>query len=228
MPPNGGFGGNTGIHDAHNLAWKLALVLQGKAGAGTARDLRDRAQAGRQVHRRAGLHALCHAHRALSRRQGLRAAGQRLQHRARLSLSLARRRRGGQDEKVHDDPRQTFGRPGSRAPHVWLERDGKRGVDHRPHRQVVHADRRARRASAWCARGQRGRETARRQARSALRRRRRLRDPEGGFLQAYGLPAAGAALIRPDGFVAWRATSAPGDPEAAMASALRSILARCR
>jgi 2-polyprenyl-6-methoxyphenol hydroxylase-like FAD-dependent oxidoreductase len=23
MPPNGGFGGNTGIHDAHNLAWKL-------------------------------------------------------------------------------------------------------------------------------------------------------------------------------------------------------------
>ena len=29
MPPNGGFGGNTGIHDAHNLAWKLALVLKG-------------------------------------------------------------------------------------------------------------------------------------------------------------------------------------------------------
>jgi putative polyketide hydroxylase len=27
MPPNGGFGGNTGIQDAHNLAWKLALVL---------------------------------------------------------------------------------------------------------------------------------------------------------------------------------------------------------
>ena len=31
MPPNGGFGGNTGIHDAHNLAWKLALVLKGLA-----------------------------------------------------------------------------------------------------------------------------------------------------------------------------------------------------
>ena len=30
MPPNGGFGGNTGIHDAHNLAWKLALVRQGR------------------------------------------------------------------------------------------------------------------------------------------------------------------------------------------------------
>src|SRR5438034_6771567 len=33
MPPNGGFGGNTGVQDAHNLAWKLASVLQGKAGA---------------------------------------------------------------------------------------------------------------------------------------------------------------------------------------------------
>ena len=32
MPPTGGFGGNTGIHDAHNLAWKLARVLKGSAG----------------------------------------------------------------------------------------------------------------------------------------------------------------------------------------------------
>jgi hypothetical protein len=34
MPPTGGFGGNTGIADAHNLAWKLALVLRGAAGPG--------------------------------------------------------------------------------------------------------------------------------------------------------------------------------------------------
>jgi hypothetical protein len=32
MPPTGGFGGNTGMADAHNLAWKLALVLRGAAG----------------------------------------------------------------------------------------------------------------------------------------------------------------------------------------------------
>ena len=32
MPPTGGFGGNTGIADAHNLAWKLAMVLDGSAG----------------------------------------------------------------------------------------------------------------------------------------------------------------------------------------------------
>src|SRR5215469_4410390 len=34
VPPNGGFGGNTGVQDAHNLAWKLAAVLHGTAGPG--------------------------------------------------------------------------------------------------------------------------------------------------------------------------------------------------
>ena len=32
MPPTGGFGGNTGVQDAHNIAWKLAMVLRGEAG----------------------------------------------------------------------------------------------------------------------------------------------------------------------------------------------------
>jgi len=31
FPPTGGFGANTGIQDAHNLAWKLAAVLSGWA-----------------------------------------------------------------------------------------------------------------------------------------------------------------------------------------------------
>lgn len=31
MPPYGGFGGNTGVADTHNLAWKLAAVCQGDA-----------------------------------------------------------------------------------------------------------------------------------------------------------------------------------------------------
>ncbi|HEU0115858.1 MAG TPA: FAD-dependent monooxygenase, partial [Thermomicrobiales bacterium] len=31
VPPTGGFGANTGMQDAHNLAWKLAAVLRGDA-----------------------------------------------------------------------------------------------------------------------------------------------------------------------------------------------------
>lgn len=34
MPPTGGFGGNTGVADAHNLAWKLAYITRGVAGPG--------------------------------------------------------------------------------------------------------------------------------------------------------------------------------------------------
>lgn len=32
VPPSGSYGANTGIADAHNLAWKLAAVLKGQAG----------------------------------------------------------------------------------------------------------------------------------------------------------------------------------------------------
>jgi 2-polyprenyl-6-methoxyphenol hydroxylase-like FAD-dependent oxidoreductase len=34
MPPTGGWGGNTGVADAHNLAWKLAFATRGIAGPG--------------------------------------------------------------------------------------------------------------------------------------------------------------------------------------------------
>jgi 2-polyprenyl-6-methoxyphenol hydroxylase-like FAD-dependent oxidoreductase len=34
FPPNGGYGMNSGIQDAHNLGWKLAFVLAGRASAG--------------------------------------------------------------------------------------------------------------------------------------------------------------------------------------------------
>ena len=34
VPPTGGLGGGTGILDAHNLAWKVALVVRGGAGPG--------------------------------------------------------------------------------------------------------------------------------------------------------------------------------------------------
>jgi 2-polyprenyl-6-methoxyphenol hydroxylase-like FAD-dependent oxidoreductase len=34
MPPTGGFGGNTGVADAYNLAWKLAFACRGIAGPG--------------------------------------------------------------------------------------------------------------------------------------------------------------------------------------------------
>ena len=50
MPPTGGFGLNTGVQDVHNLAWKIAAVLRGKADDSAARQLPRRAPAFRPDH----------------------------------------------------------------------------------------------------------------------------------------------------------------------------------
>ena len=47
-----------------------------------------------------------------------------------------------------------------------------------------------------------------------------------GFAELYGTGAAGAVLLRPDGFIAWRPGSAPRMPAGTLAGALRGILAR--
>jgi hypothetical protein len=53
-----------------------------------------------------------------------------------------------------------------------------------------------------------------------------LTDPTGEFLPAFGIDSTGAVLVRPDGFVAWRAKSGEGASAAKMESALSTILSR--
>jgi putative polyketide hydroxylase len=120
------------------------------------------------------------------------------------------------------DPRQTFGRPGSRAPHIWLERDGRSvsTIDLTGESFVLLAgpEGGAWRGAAQVAEKQLGVRVATYQVGADLR------DPGGAFAAAYGLSSSGATLIRPDGFVAWRARSAPDDPARAITSALWTIL----
>ena len=96
MPPTGGFGMNTGVQDVHNLAWKLAAVLQGQASRRAARQLSRRAPAAR--HRRSPSRAWPTPFRwaGCKRRcqDGGRAAGvpQRAGHDLRRQLRVDRRR----------------------------------------------------------------------------------------------------------------------------------------
>lgn len=53
-----------------------------------------------------------------------------------------------------------------------------------------------------------------------------LTDRGGRFAPAFGLMSSGAALVRPDGFVAWRAAGMPADPVSALSTALTSVLQR--
>jgi hypothetical protein len=46
------------------------------------------------------------------------------------------------------------------------------------------------------------------------------------FTDVYGISPSGAVLVRPDGFVAWRAPAMVPKPEAVLVQALRSLLLR--
>lgn len=47
----------------------------------------------------------------------------------------------------------------------------------------------------------------------------------GEFGAAYGLGSDGAALVRPDGYLAWRSRAAPDAPGEALTEALRDVAA---
>jgi putative polyketide hydroxylase len=53
-----------------------------------------------------------------------------------------------------------------------------------------------------------------------------LRDPENGFAAAYGITATGAVLVRPDGFVAWRAKSSMAKPQDILEDALAGVVCK--
>src|SRR5438132_9085313 len=116
MPPNGGFGGNTGVQDAHNLAWKLAMVLKQKAGPEL---LSSYEQERRPV-------AQFTAEQAYSRYVTRTAPYlgtdniQPVENDLNVELGYC------YEGKLHENPRESKARHGSRAPHYWLERNGER------------------------------------------------------------------------------------------------------
>jgi 2-polyprenyl-6-methoxyphenol hydroxylase-like FAD-dependent oxidoreductase len=225
MPPNGGFGGNTGIHDAHNLAWKLASVLQGTADPGllttyeaerqpVARLTVEQAYA-RYVSRTA-TYLNATDHQAIVPDLNIE-----LGYLYRSSAILSE----NDSASLHEDPNQTCGRPGSRAPHLSLQRNGQRlsSLDLFGESFVLLA---GPQGKAWCAAGRMVAKQVADLDLDCYRVGADLSDPEGRFEPAYGLSAAGAVLIRPDGFVAWRANAMGDDPHATIARALDAILIR--
>jgi hypothetical protein len=225
MPPTGGYGGNTGVQDAFNLAWKLAYVLDGRAGPG----LLDTYEAERQpVARLTVEQAYARYVLRLDKSLGtddlapmiadeLIDLGYRLR-----SAGIARE--PDDDDADWDDPREPTGRPGFRAPHVELARGGTRistlDLSGTTFVLFTGAD-----GDAWV-------EAAPAVASElgvpvdAYRVGADLEDPGGTFFSSYGIDTAGASLIRPDGHIAWRARTAVEDPRAALADAL--ALALCR
>ena len=220
MPPNGGFGGNTGIHDVHNLAWKLALVIQGHAAAG----LLDSYASERQPVARFTVEQAFA--RYVARTAPWLAASQKPQALVDdfdIELGYLYDSPLG----VHADPRTTRGVPGSRAPHVWLARSGKplSTLDLTGGYLLLAG----RDGQGWV-------DAARAAAAAlpggplpldAVRVGTDIEEVDGGFEQAYGISSSGASLVRPDGFVTWRSASgAPADATALLNRALSGSLHR--
>jgi len=207
MPPTGGFGGNAGVADAHNLAWKLAFVLDGSAGPG----LLDTYDAER---RPAGEFTTEQAYTRYVLRLDPELGKEDIQpfvpdppielgHRYRSSAVVAE---SDDDGAIHENPHEPSGRPGTRAPHVPL--DGGSTLDLFGRGFVVLSG-----AEPWCAAARRVGIDAR-------------RIDSAAFTEAYGTGTEGAVLVRPDGFIAWRARLAPDDGERELSSALAQILGR--
>ena len=224
MPPNGGFGGNTGIHDAHNLAWKLALVLGGVAGP----TLLDSYEAERKPVAKFTVEQAYS--RYVTRTAPYLGAKdhQPLAHDFNVELGYVYHSRAvvpeDDDAQSHGDPRQTFGRPGTRAPHLWVERGAKRfsilDLFRRSFVLLIGSEGgRWREAAGAMANRFKGLELDTYQVCSTD-----LRDPDNRFCAQYGLSPAGACLVRPDGFVAWRAKEGEPDPQAVLGRTLGALL----
>jgi 2-polyprenyl-6-methoxyphenol hydroxylase-like FAD-dependent oxidoreductase len=224
MPPNGGFGGNTGIHDAHNLAWKVALALRGAASPRLLDTYEpERKPASRFTVEQAYTRYVTRTAPYLGANDFEPQAPDFNIELGYLYRSPAILAENGED-KGHDDPHRTFGRPGSRAPHVWLARGGERvstiDLFGRAFVLLTGVE-----GAGWC-----------HAARTAAGRfgglelntycvgTAPLRDPDLRFAEAYRLTGSGAVLVRPDGFVAWRAKSLDSNAQSAIAGAFEKLL----
>jgi hypothetical protein len=124
-----------------------------------------------------------------------------------------------------EDPRVPSGRPGSRAPHILVSREGEEvsTIDLFADRWVLlHGPK----GSAWrtlLAGSPAG--AAVRAVCHGIEPAGDLQDINGHWATKYRLDDEGAVLIRPDGFVAWRRQVATGDAGAALDAAFGHVLA---
>lgn len=246
LPPSGGFGMNTGVQDAHNLAWKLAFVQRGWAGEALL-DTYDRER--RPVARYNADRSLENT-RKVGRIRRLMESGKPEEAAAAVADSARYGNWLGMDLGLaYDDgaliadgtappevgdPVSDYApcaRPGHRAPHVALRRNGEAcstlDLFDATFVLIAGPD-----AEAWL--------TAARHLDDAALVGYRLgvdvQADEGAgttpqaFLDRYGLQADGAVLVRPDGHVAWRHAGGapPGDRShrAVLAEVLAALLVR--
>ncbi|EGX58939.1 polyketide hydroxylase [Streptomyces zinciresistens K42] len=230
MPPTGAFGSNTGIQDGHNLAWKLAAVLRGWAGL----PLLDTYEAERRpVALATGARACAQA--ADEEHPGFSPAGRNDDPADLMTVALCYRYASGAvvdapaQRPVVPDSFQLGGEPGSRAPHMWVLREGER---------ISTLDLYERSFVLLAGSGGQKWRTAVEKAGANLGvpvaaylvgtgpDHDLVPEPDADWAELHGTAEDGAVLVRPDGFVAWRADAAMPDTDRVLTAVLQSVLCR--
>ncbi len=218
MPPTGGFVLNTGVQDVHNLAWKLAAVLKGEAGPGLLDTYHpERQPLGLTITRNSLENSLSMGRTA--RQNGAKLPRPEFLNEQGLIFGACYESAAvvpdGSPPPAVDDPVTQYvpsARPGCRAPHVWIERGGRRvsTIDLFGRGFVLLA---GAAGGAWLAAAARLDIAAH-----------SIGEPS--WAEAYGVAADGAVLVRPDGHVGWRSRGLAAEPGQALAAAFDAILAR--
>ena len=251
MSPTGAFGSNTGIQDAHNLAWKLAAVLRGWAGPGLV-DTYDaeRRPVALATAARASARSAEHAHPGydVSPGTGPRAGMMAVVLGYRYPAGGAHLGVDPERPAVPDDF-SPLAAPGGRAPHLWVRRrDGERlstldlyertpvllaGPDGAAWQEAAASAARLTGVPVECFRighdlvvedhPAGGPPAGPPPGVGAPGRPGAVPDGPPDFGRLHGVRADGAVLVRPDGFVAWRSEGADPDGAATLARALRQV-----
>jgi hypothetical protein len=226
MTTMGAFGANTGIADAHNLAWKLALVLKKNAHENLLLTYGQERQpaADLAVSVSTGLYAYRLPHH--EQREAITRSAEEMLMRVRKSSDMPRptafsviqgyRYRSAAVSHEQDDnalfENEPSGRSGTRAPHVWLRHNGKQIsiLDLYGSNFVLLAG-----SNGQCWHEMFVKAASRLGVsvdRYSIGQDQQYNDGDGSFLASYGISDSGAVLVRPDGFISWRAQSAATQP----------------
>ncbi|GAB6461451.1 MULTISPECIES: FAD-dependent monooxygenase [Bacillus] len=220
MPPTGGFGSNTGIQDAHNLAWKLAAVIEGKAQPKLLETYHEERYPVAKLTTDYASSLLFHAANreegSLNNMDGLAVTvGYQYCSEAIIDDSVTPHRM---------DSVELNGRPGTRAPHFWGMYKGKEvsildlfgnnfvlltGVDNSSWAEAVYdvSSKLVINIKVYRV-GLSGDFIAQ----------------ENVFRELYGIENEGIVLIRPDGFIGWCSEEAVVNPDVILEKVMSNLL----
>ncbi|MFE5125801.1 FAD-dependent oxidoreductase [Streptomyces sp. NPDC056669] len=230
MSPTGAFGSNTGIQDAHNLAWKIAAVMGGWAGPGLLETYgMERRPVAQATSARAAARSAEHSHPGYSAPATEDRGPQSNVMAVAMGYRYVRGAVVGADPAAPAVPDlfMVSAEPGSRAPHMWVHRCGVRlsTLDLYERTCVLLT---GPGGTSWYEAGHRAAD-----ALGVPLDCYRVGDgpdhelaPEPGtdWAELHGTAPDGAVLVRPDGFIAWRVERSVSNPEAALTRALREVL----